>query len=250
MQFLVFGLFVVETIQTVLITHDLFATYAFGWGDTAQLGARHLEPFAVPITNGIVGFIVQIFYAHRLFSFSRSRALVCVIVTMAITQATSAITEGIKEFLSSNVSNWPSVSRTIWLAGSAVCDITIAICMSYYLSRNDNTIKNNRVFLSKFTRLTIETGSLTATIASLELILFLGFRHNNYHITPALTIAKLYANSLVLSLNTRMRIMGARDALASAELLELHFQTANHAASTVDTMDNGRSWKMDGSVDK
>lgn len=53
LQFLVFGLFLLETVQTVLITHDLFTTYAFGWGDTAQLGARHLEPFAVPITNGI-----------------------------------------------------------------------------------------------------------------------------------------------------------------------------------------------------
>lgn len=46
-----------------------------------------------------------------------------------------------------------------------------------------------------------------------------------------------------------MRIMGARDALASAELLELHFQTANHATST-DTMYNGRSLETDWSADK
>jgi hypothetical protein len=88
------------------------------------------------------------------------------------------------------------------------------------------------------------TRRLAATIALLDIILFLGFRHNNYHTTPALTIAKLYTNSLILSLNSRMRIMGARDALASAELLELNFQTANHATSTADTDDNRRDREM------
>lgn len=50
---LVFGLFLIETMQTTLITHDLFVTFALGWGDPAQLRMQHLEPFAIPITSGI-----------------------------------------------------------------------------------------------------------------------------------------------------------------------------------------------------
>jgi hypothetical protein len=50
---LVFGLFFVETAQTVLITHDLFAAYASGWGNLSQLASAHLEWFSTPILSGI-----------------------------------------------------------------------------------------------------------------------------------------------------------------------------------------------------
>lgn len=50
---LIFGLFVIETAQTVLCTHDLFAAYASGWGNLAQLGSAHFEWLATPIMSGI-----------------------------------------------------------------------------------------------------------------------------------------------------------------------------------------------------
>jgi hypothetical protein len=50
---LVFALFTIETMQTILCTHDLFAAYASGWGNLAQLDSAHLEWLATPITSGI-----------------------------------------------------------------------------------------------------------------------------------------------------------------------------------------------------
>ena len=52
---------------------------------------------------------------------------------------------------------------------------------------------------------------ITATVAALDLILFLVFRQNNYHITPSLTLAKFYSNNLLVIFNSRIRILGARD---------------------------------------
>ena len=73
----------------------------------------------------------------------------------------------------------------IWTVGSALCDIIIAVCMTYYvgfthflclafgrkshlfrgsrwqLARYDHTIKQTRIILKKIIRLTIETESLT-----------------------------------------------------------------------------------------
>lgn len=99
-QAVVFGLFLIETIQTVLVVHDLFAIFAFGWGDEAQLQVKHFEPLTIPITSGIgkyfprllfvgwitisinfsVGLVVQGCYAHHISSFSSSEALTFVVV--------------------------------------------------------------------------------------------------------------------------------------------------------------------------
>ena len=73
----------------------------------------------------------------------------------------------------------------MWTVGSILCDIIIAVCMTYYvgllnfllpvsgeqsnltcysqwqLSRYDSTIKRTKRILKKIILLTIETGSLT-----------------------------------------------------------------------------------------
>jgi hypothetical protein len=79
------------------------------------------------------------------------------------------------------------ITSQIWLVGSALCDIMIPICMTYYvgfsklhpldfgersthnscslwqLSRYDTPIKQTKRILNKIMRLTIETGALTGT---------------------------------------------------------------------------------------
>jgi hypothetical protein len=68
------------------------------------------------------------------------------------------------------------------------------------------------------------------------LILFFAFPKNNYHTTPALTIAKLYTNSLVLTFNSRMRVIGGRDESHTSELLEL--RTTRMTAAGVTSVNN------------
>lgn len=51
--------------------------------------------------------------------------------------------------------------------------------------------------------MTVETGSLTAFCAVLELIFYLKWKENNVHMIPALVLSKLYSNTLVATLNSR-----------------------------------------------
>jgi hypothetical protein len=51
--------------------------------------------------------------------------------------------------------------------------------------------------------MTVETGSLTAFCAVLELFLFLKWKENNLHMIPALALSKLYSNTLIATLNSR-----------------------------------------------
>ncbi|KIJ36587.1 hypothetical protein M422DRAFT_124423, partial [Sphaerobolus stellatus SS14] len=98
----------------------------------------------------------------------------------------------------------------VWLAGSAACDVTIAISMTYYLSRKETHLKRTSAVINRLIRLTIETGSLTATVAIVDITLYLVFPHQDYHTAPALTLAKLYSNTLLVVFNSRLRIVGGR----------------------------------------
>ncbi len=55
----------------------------------------------------------------------------------------------------------------------------------------------------KLVRLVIESGTLTATVAVVGVVLFAALPGTVYYEFPALILAKLYANTLVTSLNNR-----------------------------------------------
>lgn len=65
--------------------------------------------------------------------------------------------------------------------------------------------------VTKLVQLIVETGMLTALMATIDLILFMAFPHTAYHAAIALTLAKLYSNSMLVILNSRIRIIGGRN---------------------------------------
>ena len=92
----------------------------------------------------------------------------------------------------------------MWLTGSAVCDVMIAVVMVRFVSTSDvrTRVIPTHVFcklrqlirasssshwmetkdmLNKLIKLTVETGMITAFGATIELIFFWVFHHNNIH---------------------------------------------------------------------
>jgi len=206
---LVYGIYLIETTQTILITHDAFNDYAKGFGSLDALNAQGLKPIAVPIFTGLVSCTVQMYYGHRLTILSGSRLIGFVIAAMALVQAGAAITQGVQAYLLQQFSVLATkafVSCTIWLGGSAACDVTIAVCMTFVLLRNRSVLPATRAVISRIVRLVVETGCLTALAAITDITLFLAFTHRSYHGTVALTLAKLYSNSLLVMLNNRLLI--------------------------------------------
>ncbi|PPQ98166.1 hypothetical protein CVT26_003212 [Gymnopilus dilepis] len=203
---LVFGLYLLETAQTIISTHDMFRTFAIGFGDPLQLRSTQLDWLTVPLIGGIVSCTVQIFYAYRISILSRSKVIAAIIVVIALTQGAAAITQGVQAAIIGDFTKLRSeafVSVSLWLSGSVLCDIMIAVIMSYYLSRSNSSVKATRVLVNRLIRLTIETGSLTAVVAVVDIILFFAFPLNNYFFTPSIALAKLYTNTLVFIFNSR-----------------------------------------------
>ncbi|KAJ8091613.1 hypothetical protein PM082_020843 [Marasmius tenuissimus] len=214
-QLLVYGIYIVELAQTILVTHDVFEIFAYGYGSMKALNEIHLLWFHACILPGLVAFTVQVFFAYRIFLLSRSKILSVSVVVTALTQLAAAVTTAI--FAKKNAT-WSNVAEdksmvpvvAIWLAGCAFCDILIACSMTYVLSRCNLRFKETRNLVNRVIRLTMETGSLTAVVTSLHLILFVVMSNKNYHIAPDLVLAKLYSNSMMVVFNSRIQIHNSR----------------------------------------
>ncbi len=70
--------------------------------------------------------------------------------------------------------------------------------MIWYLHRSNTGFRSTSTLLSKFIRLTLETGFLCAAFAILDLSFYCAFQTNNYHLAPSVPLSKLYSNSLLV----------------------------------------------------
>ncbi|KAF8142933.1 hypothetical protein K438DRAFT_1634528, partial [Mycena galopus ATCC 62051] len=212
---LVYGVYIVELAQTILVTHDAFSNFGYGFGNLSALTNMHFDWLTVPIMSGFaVACVGQSFYAYRVYILSKSKITPILIVAVSLTSMVGALITGAFSFIAGDITRLnnrrTSTAVGVWCAGSAACDILIATCMTYYLMKGGSGYRQTRVLISKLIRLTVETGSITAVVALSNLILFFAFPGKTYYTTPALIMPKLYANTILAVLNSRFQILGGR----------------------------------------
>ncbi|KAK7023174.1 hypothetical protein R3P38DRAFT_2532364, partial [Favolaschia claudopus] len=215
-QCLVYGVYLIEVVQTILMTHDAFTNFGTGFGNSNTLRGVHFDWLTIPVMSGIVAFIAQTFYAYRVYLLSRSWVLPSLIVAVSLLSSISGIMNG---SFSQQVGVVPpphttrnSVISALWLGGAALSDIIIAVA----LLKNDTGLRRTHMLVVKLIRLTIETGSLTAAVAFINLALFFSFPSEPYFFTAGVLLPKLYANTMLAVLNSRMRIVGGRGDVSSS----------------------------------
>ncbi|KAK0241101.1 hypothetical protein EDD85DRAFT_389460 [Armillaria nabsnona] len=225
LKYVVYGIYIVEFAQTILVSHDAFAIFGYGFGDIEALTNIHFNWLVVPIMGVITASVGQGFYAYRIYILSRSRIVPAFVICVSLISFVAAIITGVYMFQASDITKLnhqkTSISLGISAAGYALCDIVIAICMTYNLMRHNTGFPQTRILITKLIRLIIETGSLTAVVALAVLILFFAFPHQTFYVTPVLVISKLYANTIYMVLNSRIQIIGGRDVYTSSIDMEI-----------------------------
>ncbi|KAJ7506873.1 hypothetical protein B0H11DRAFT_245622 [Mycena galericulata] len=211
---LVYTVYALQLTETVVTGFDAFNILGYGFGNLTTLTQVNVVGFISPIITAIVSLIVQTFYAYRLYKFSDSRILPCILVASSLTVSICAfVTEQFGlEAGSLTTLDTARIATTggIWLGGSALIDVTIAGTMTYYLAKKDTGFRKTHALVSKLIRLTIETGSSTALVAILVIVLFFVAPGKGYYITPITFMSALYANTMLAVLNSRLQIVGGR----------------------------------------
>ncbi|SJL07002.1 uncharacterized protein ARMOST_10344 [Armillaria ostoyae] len=237
-KYLVYGIYVIEFTQTVLVTYDAFATFGYGFGDMDALTRMNYNWLTVPVMSAVAAGVGQVFYAYRISVVSKSRIIPIFIICISLTSSVAAMMTGIYAIQAGDLTKMNNRKTTIaigiWCGASALCDIIIAICMTHYASSFSLSVifidvdaisqlimrttdfHHTQMLVTKIIRLTIETGSVTAVVALLNFVLFIAFPHQISFITPGLLVPKLYANAVYMVLNSRFQIIGGRDTYMSS----------------------------------
>ncbi|PFH46590.1 hypothetical protein AMATHDRAFT_69523 [Amanita thiersii Skay4041] len=199
--------------------------------------------FLIPLIGGLVSFITNLTYAYRIHVVTSSRVLTWVIIVLNLLQFIFAVvfacmatwagrsSQHPESILGNQIYNSGQITGLMWLSLSVISDVSIAVTMVYSLSREKILSKEIRQKVSQLLRLTIETGSATAIMNIITLILLATARWTGtLYLATLVVLSKMYGNAMMVLLNNRISIPGSRresptlDAVWS-ELTTLSFQT-------------------------
>jgi len=217
---IVYTVLALEIAQTCMLSSDSWKWFISAWGHPDQLDEYHLSWFDIPICGGIMSGIVQLTFAWRIWLLSKSWLLPCLITLISLLQSAAAIASGIQlrhlpSFaqigrLSSPILVWHAPE--VWHIGGTSVDIIIATTMTYLLRRTKGSYDRTDYIIEQLVKMTVETGTVTAAVSIIDLVLFLLFKDNNLHVAPAIILGKLYSNTLMAIFNNRMYLQRASPA--------------------------------------
>ncbi|TCD59915.1 hypothetical protein EIP91_011191, partial [Steccherinum ochraceum] len=170
-----------EILQVALSTHDACYLFALEWGDTSHLGDIQTRWFSVPILTGAIGCIAQCFYAYRIYQLGKTVWIAgLVVVTVALASGSSIwagldarainrltfcmsyaflVGSSLSDSAFKDTSTPVFKAAMVWLSTTALCDLLIASCMSYYLheARKSSPVRRTKAVLARLIVYTVET---------------------------------------------------------------------------------------------
>ncbi|KAF8477884.1 hypothetical protein JB92DRAFT_3102430 [Gautieria morchelliformis] len=207
-KWLVAILFGLDTLKTAVCAYNTWTMLVSGWGDTDVLLTTPWSLCLAVILTGIISSIVQLFFAHRAWMIGKSVAVTSIIVAISLTQCASAFEGAVQVWVSQ-----PDDSQllpkfrafALWLSSSVACDVVIATSMVYFLVRMKpkSSLQTADALVTRLINISVQSGTLTAVCAGVDLILFLTFRSNNLHDLAFFMLSKLCSNTLLANLNAR-----------------------------------------------
>ncbi|KAJ7154400.1 hypothetical protein C8R43DRAFT_1001114 [Mycena crocata] len=205
---LVYGLALLEVLQTILITADAFHWFVYGFGNMEKLDETFLNSWDVPLLDAVISLVVQAFYCWRIYYLRKGYVIPALILVVSLVQCAAGIITAVRAHKLGKLSliSTEVIAQTVWLVGGAVADVAIAGVLAWALLRERKTsLPATHGLITRVIRLIVETNALTAGVAVIALILFWGVpQHSTLVVPPTAIIGKLYTNCLIAVFNNRM----------------------------------------------
>ncbi|KAJ6594663.1 hypothetical protein B0H19DRAFT_1096364 [Mycena capillaripes] len=200
-------LLIVETANVFVEFGIIFQPLILQFG---QQAAIDIIPKLLPgdsIIISIVAAPIQLFTAWRISVITGSYILSVFIGLLSLGSFGFGITVSLMVSMNPEFRNFGRFQTVIivWLVLSAVCDIVIAIGMTYALTKRRTGFGAVDGQINRIVRLTVETGALTAVTALVDVGLFLGFPGTSLNFVADFPLSGLYTCSILAMLNSRQR---------------------------------------------
>ncbi|KAI0812363.1 hypothetical protein BC629DRAFT_1589144 [Irpex lacteus] len=164
-------------------------------------------------STAVLTFLVHGFFCHRLHKLSKGNFFLTVpiafVALFRLVAACVTTAEMIRlQSFSAFVAQFKWVF-TLGLALSSIADVLIASGMCFFLKQNRTGTSDLDRIIDAVIYYTIENGILTSVATILSLVFWLATPHTLVYMGLHFAISKLYANSLLASLNARTTLRQA-----------------------------------------
>jgi len=206
-RILVMYLLIVETINTAADIGLVYEPLCLRWGSPTAL---QISPKMFPsdaILTAAIQVPCQLYYAFRIRASTKSILLPLIIVILSFVSLVGAITASVSISILPKFADFPRVEGAIltWLVSAAVTDLIITGLLVRFLmglKKHGTGLGEGGVVVNKIILMTVQTGAVTATAATLDLVIFLGFP-GTLNFVFDFALSKLYSNSLLSTLIAR-----------------------------------------------
>ncbi|KAG0706632.1 hypothetical protein DFH29DRAFT_1020941 [Suillus ampliporus] len=211
---LVLAVWALDMMHTILIITSVWECVIVNF-DKPEL--MDLIPRALGLSVAVtaaVTFLVHCFFANRVRKLTKRwyyAAPLVVLAFMRLFAACVSTTEIIRlRHYSLFIKPFPSWIFTVGVTLSASVEFIITVVMVIFLGRSRTGFATMNHIINSLILYTLETGSFTCAVTIASLICWMVMRHNLIFLGMHFAIAKLYANSLLATLNTRKRLRADR----------------------------------------
>ncbi|KAJ6606787.1 hypothetical protein B0H10DRAFT_2074345 [Mycena sp. CBHHK59/15] len=211
---LVFGVWFLDNIHTGFIWGGIWQYLIRNYGEHAKID---YIPWSIALTvvlTAIVTFLVHCFFAHRIFLLSkRNWFMASPVLALALLRLAAASVSTWEMFHYHSFDLFKLHARWIFTCGlsiSSAVDIIIAGCLFYLFQSSRPEAGQLNQIIDKLMLYAFETGSLTCIGTIVSMICWVVIPRNLVFLGLHFVIGKLYANSLLVTLNTRKDIRRGR----------------------------------------
>lgn len=250
LKLLVAVLWMLDCTHTILVSHASYHFLISNFGNYNAMAEGEWSIIVEVLVTTIMTLLVQIFLAFRLYRLSHGNWILlgCIFV-LAMGHVALGITSTVRLFQIKFFSRIPEISNILssTLIVMAVNDALITVSLCYYLQKAQKAALQNGSKKHDAVRLltiyTIETGGLISVVVIVNAIFALVMPRNWIFIGIEFILAKLYSNSLLTILNSRVSIRSKFGAMFSNERspgqgsqqpMSVQFQTGDPHARSIE----------------
>jgi len=195
-----------DTLHTVLCTYEVYWQLVLNFGNIANLDNDLWATSSRSVINTALGYLVQLFYARRLYLISNSIIIPLIVAVLGGLCFSMGSVYAVKAFILKQYSRYGSLVwvTVVAMSAAALADILIASSMCWYLYRKKTGFARTDSIITTLMTYCINTGLITSILATLTLIFFIIVPTTSL-IWQAIfwTSGKCYVNSLLAMLNSR-----------------------------------------------
>ncbi|KAG7089987.1 hypothetical protein E1B28_011609 [Marasmius oreades] len=215
LKIFVWLVYIMDLTQIVLLHMFCWDVWVTGLAIQGNAPTPQPDTGAHTMMTAIISAMIQGFFAWRVYVLKRDSLIVRItaatIVLLAFTQCISCVCGVSSYYVAGKKASSVAleielaVFTQIWMIGAVVCDLLIAVSMTWILISYNRAskVKRTRTLVKSLILRSVETGTVTFAFTMVNLILFWIMPQNYIYMVFDRTLSKLYSNALFLSLNAR-----------------------------------------------